>query len=437
MMQSSSIQHLTLAQIRGNLITLKLTRAQPPPSYEEVVNIASPGRPLSLGRVVQVSGEYATILVFGGTNGLGLTATTTFTGEPLKMEVSEALLGRVFDGMGRPIDGLGPTPVGEARSIAGCAISPTNRIYPRNYIHTGFSAIDGLATLIRGQKLPIFSMEGLPHNRLAAEIATFASVAKGGKFAVVFAALGVTFDTADFFRNIFEESGQANRTIMYLNLANDPTTERIATPRFALTAAEYLAYDLGYHVLAIITDMTAYAEAIREISSANGEIPSRKGYPGYMYSDLASIYERAGIVKNSPGSLTQIPVLTMPGDDITHPIPDLTGFITEGQIVMCRRLARQGIWPPVNVLPSLSRLMKDGIGEGYTTAEHPAIAAAIFAKYAKVGDVRALASIVGEDELTIGERNFLIFGQRFEEDFVNQHGRRTLTDTLDIAAGLV
>lgn len=433
------IEQLTLQKIRGNLVTLELTKAQPPPTYEEVVTIVADGQSPRLGRVMQVSKTHATVLVFEGTGGLGLNTTTIFTGKSLEMEVSEGILGRVFDGLGRPIDGLGSTPQGEMRDIAGNTISPTARVYPRNYIHTGFSAIDGLATLIRGQKLPIFSMDGLPHNRLAAEIATRASIAKGGKFAVVFAAMGVTFDTANFFRNIFEESGADHRTVMFLNLSNDPVAERIATPRFALTAAEYLAFELGYHVLAILTDMTAYAEAVREISSSAGEIPSRKGYPGYMYSDLASIYERAGIVKTSTGSLTQIPILTMPGDDITHPIPDLTGFITEGQIVLSRRLFQQEIFPPIDVLPSLSRLMKDGIGEGYTTAEHPRLAAQLFAKYAAVGDVRAIASIIGEDELTVEEIALLDFGRRFEHEFVSQRENesRSLVDTLNIAGELV
>jgi len=435
------IQHLGLSEIRGSLITLQ-NITSPPPFYDEIVNISLPTHPPRTGRVIQISGDKAVVLVFEGTSGMSLSNTaTTFTGRLMEMNLSKFLLGRAFDGLGRPIDGLGDIPPHCTRAISGKSTNPTCRIYPRNYIHTGFSAIDGLATLIRGQKLPIFSADGLPHDQLAAQIAAQANIAanENENFAVVFAAMGVQHSTAEFFRRSFEESGTVNRTVMYINLANDPPTERIATPRYALTAAEYLAYDLGYHVLVILTDMTAYAEAVREISSAHGEIPSRKGYPGYLYSDLASIYERAGILKHSGGSLTQIPILTMPGEDITHPIPDLTGYITEGQIVLERRLTQRGIYPPINVLPSLSRLMKDGIGEGYTTADHPKLAGQLFAKYAEVGDVRALASIIGEDDLTEQDKNLLEFGHRFETEFVNQQAyeNRSLEDTLNIARELV
>ena len=303
-----------------------------------------------------------------------------------------------------------------------------------NPVHTGFSAIDGLITLIRGQKLPIFSMDGLPHDKLAAQIAVQSSV-DGEKFAVVFAAMGIQHDTAEFFRRSFIESGQFERTVMFLNMANDPPTERVATPRFALTAAEYLAYEKDYHVLVILTDMTSYAETLRELSSARGEIPGRKGFPGYMYSDLASIYERAGIRRGKKGSITQIPILTMPGEDITHPIPDLTGYITEGQIVLSRALHQKGIYPPINVLPSLSRLMKDGIGENFTTKEHPGIAAKLFAAYAEAEDTRALASVIGEDELSEEEKNSLNFARRFEKEFLHQefHENRTMNETLEIA----
>jgi len=359
----------------------------------------------------------------------------------MEITLSKELLGRTFDGLGNPRDGLGAIYNGIRRGIAGVPTNPVKRVYPRNYIHTGFSSIDYLTTLIRGQKLPIFSADGLPHDHLAVQIATQAKIADTEKspFAVVFAAMGISHDTAEFFRYSFIESGQIDRTIMYLNLSGDPPTERIATPRFALTAAEYLAYDLGYHVLAILTDMTSYAEALREISSSRGEIPSRKGYPGYMYSDLASIYERAGIIKNKPGSLTQIPILTMPNEDITHPIPDLTGYITEGQIVLDRNLHRKNIYPPINVLPSLSRLMKDGIGEGFTTKEHPAIAAKLFATYAGVEDVRALAAIIGEDDLTEDDKKLLNFGYRFEHEFINQqkYENRSLTETFNIASKLI
>jgi len=435
------IQHLGLTEIRGSLVTLQ-NITSPPPSYDEIVTISLPNRQPRTGRVIQISGDKAVVLVFEGTSGMSLSNTaTTFTGRQMEMHLSKHLLGRTFDGLGRPIDGLGTVPAHCTRAISGQSTNPTKRIYPRNYIHTGFSAIDGLVTLIRGQKLPIFSADGLPHDQLAAQIAAQANISADANtnFAVVFAAMGVQHSTAEFFRRSFEESGTVDRTIMYINLANDPPTERITTPRYALTAAEYLAYDLGYHVLVILTDMTAYAEAVREISSAHGEIPSRKGYPGYLYSDLASIYERAGILKHSGGSLTQIPILTMPGEDITHPIPDLTGYITEGQIVLERRLAQRGIYPPIHVLPSLSRLMKDGIGEGYTAADHPKLAGQLFAKYAEVGDVRALASIIGEDDLTEQDKSLLEFGHRFETEFIHQQAfeNRSLEETLDIARGLV
>jgi len=435
------IQHLGLKEIRGNLIALEGVTS-PPPSYEEIVTIAMENLPARIGKVIQISGDKAVVLVFEGTVGMSLSNTaTTFTGRVMEMNLSKGLLGRIFDGLGRPIDGLGDVFPQTRRAIAGHNTNPAKRIYPRDYIHTGFSAIDCLATLIRGQKLPIFSADGLPHDKLAAQIAAQANIAARGStnFAVVFAAMGVQYNTAQFFRQSFEESGTVDRTVMYINLANDPPTERIATPRYALTAAEYLAYDLGYHVLVILTDMTAYAEALREISSAHGEIPSRKGYPGYLYSDLASIYERAGIQKHSGGSLTQIPILTMPNEDITHPIPDLTGYITEGQIVLDRGLAQGGIYPPINVLPSLSRLMKDGIGEGYTTADHPKLAGQLFAKYAEVGDTRALASIIGEDDLTEQDKNLLEFGHRFETEFIHQQTfeNRSLEKTLNIARELL
>jgi len=436
------MQYLGLKEIRGNLVVLEGV-ASPPPAYEEIVTIAAEGMQPRLGRVIQVNNDRAVVLVFEGTSGLSLANTaTTFTGRLMETSLSLELLGRTFDGLGRPIDGLGEITADIKRTIAVGTLnkySPTNRIYPRNYIHTGISAIDGLATLIRGQKLPIFSVDGLPHDKLAAQIATQAQVADSKNFAVVFAAMGVQHSSAEFFRRTFEESGVQDRVVMYLNLAGDPAAERIATPRFALTAAEYLAYDCGYHVLVILTDMTAYAEAVREISSANGEIPGRKGYPGYLYSDFASIYERAGVLKNAAGSLTQIPILTMPGEDITHPIPDLTGYITEGQIVLDRRLWQRGVYPPINVLPSLSRLMKDGIGEGYTTADHPKIANMLFAHYAETPDIRALASIIGEEELSLRDKDLLAFGERFEMEFINQRARenRGIEETLGLACELL
>ena len=435
------LQHLGLRQIQGSLVTVG-NIAGHMPMFEEVVTITLNGHTQLTGKVMQVDMDKAVILVFEGTKGIALNNTaTTFTGKLMETALDKSMLGRTFNGIGEPIDGMGSIFANITRNVYTEGMNPVHRVYPRNYIHTGFSAIDGLITLIRGQKLPIFSGEGLPHNNLVADIATRAKIAKGRgeKFAVVFAAIGVTYDTATFFRQMLEESGAIDRTIMYINLTSDPVATRIATPRYALTAAEYLAYDLGYHVLAILTDMTAYAEAVREISSSNGEIPSRKGYPGYMYSDLASIYERAGIIKGSQGSLTQIPIITMPSDDITHPIPDLTGYITEGQIVLDRGLDQQGIYPPIHVLPSLSRLMKDGIGEGYTTPDHQEVSMKLFAKYAKVKDVRGIAAIIGEEDLTPEDREILAFGEKFEQEFLHQdaYDSRTIEDTMARARELI
>jgi len=446
------MEYLGLSKIQGGLVILE---GVPDVAYDEIVTITQKDRELQrTGRVIQISGDTAIVLVFEGTEGLRLQDTVTrFSGRPMEISLSPNILGRVFDGLGRPRDGLGEIHSKTRRSIAGKATNPVFRQYPRNYIHTGFSAIDGLTTLIRGQKLPIFSADGLPHDRLAAQIASQANISDINdrndrnvttqlsipKFAVVFAAMGASYDTAEFFKQSFAEGGSTEHSVMFLNLANDPPTERIATPRFALTAAEYLAYDLGYHVLVILTDMTAYAEALREISSARGEIPSRKGYPGYMYSDLASLYERAGILKGVNGSLTQIPILTMPNEDITHPIPDLTGYITEGQIVLDRSLHLKGIYPPINVLPSLSRLMKDGIGEGYTTPDHPILASKLFAKYAEVGDIRALATVIGESDLSPRDKSLIEFGRNFEETFIHQHAfeNRSLNQTLSLARFLL
>jgi V/A-type H+-transporting ATPase subunit B len=401
--------------------------------FDEIVRVKMTDASFRLGRVIQIHENTAIVLVFEGTRGLSLKDTNVkFTGRVMEMGLSEEILGRVFDGLNRPRDGLGEAFATTRRPIDGNPLNPTQRIYPRNYIETGFSAIDTQLTLIRGQKLPIFSSYGLPHDKLAAAIAIQARC-EGEKFAVVFAAMGVQFETAEFFRKAFTESGQTERTVMFLNLASDPPAERLLTPRFALTAAEFLAYDCGYHVLVILTDMTAYAEALREISSTRGETPARKGFPGYMYSDLASIYERAGIRKNNAGSLTQIPILTMPGEDITHPIPDLTGYITEGQIVLDRTLHQQGIFPPIAVLPSLSRLMKDGIGEKFTTKEHPALAAKLFATYAEAQEARALATVIGEEDLTENDKNLLEFAQKYEKKFLHQQESRPLAHSLNIA----
>jgi len=419
--------------LKGSLVIIEGVRGA---AFDEIVMVEAKGKLTRMGRVIKIDRDLATVIVFEGTDSLGLTETSVkFTGKQLEINLSEEILGREFDGLARPRDGISDVLVRSFRAVENTALNPVSRVYPRNYIHTGISAIDGLITLIRGQKLPIFSADGLPHNELAAQIATQASIGEDENFAVVFAAMGISHDTAEFFRNTFMESGQHTRSVMFLNLANDPPTERIATPRFALTAAEYLAYEKGYHVLVILTDMTAYAEALREISSARGEIPGRKGFPGYMYSDLASIYERAGIRKEKPGSITQIPILTMPAEDITHPIPDLTGYITEGQIVLDRTLHQKGIYPPINVLPSLSRLMKDGIGENFTTKEHPAIAAKLFAAYAGVGEARSLSTVIGEEDLSEQDKSLLLFGTRFEKEFLNQgtHESRTMTQTLEIA----
>lgn len=366
---------------------------------------------------------------------------TRLTGHPMELGLSPDMLGRTFNGIGQPIDDLGPIDAELYRDINGMPLNPVTREYPRNYIRTGVSAIDGLTTLIRGQKLPIFSGNGLPHDKLAAQIVKQASLGDNTeeKFAIVFAAMGVKYDVAEFFRRTFEESGVSDHVVMFLNLANDPVVERLITPKMALTAAEYLAFEKEMHILVILTDMTSFAEALREVSSSKGEIPSRKGYPGYLYSEFATIYERAGIVSGINGSVTQIPILTMPNDDITHPIPDLTGYITEGQIVLDRQMFGQSIYPPINVLPSLSRLMKDGIGEGYTREDHQAVANQLFSAYAHVGDARNLASVIGEDELSDTDKKYLAFGKAFETQFIGQgeNENRTILDTLTIGWNLL
>ena len=390
-----SIEYLGLSEINGPLVILEGVKGA---AFDEIVSFKIDGKTKRLGRIIEDYEDKAVIQVFEGTDGMSLTNThTTLTGKPMEIALSEDILGRTFDGIGRPIDGLGPIVSEDKVDVNGLPLNPCTREYPRNYINTGISAIDGLTTLIRGQKLPIFSGNGLPHNELAAQLVQQSSLGANSeeKFAVVFAAMGVKYDVAEFFRRTFEESGVSDHVTMFLNLANDPVVERLITPRVALTAAEYLAFEKGMHILVIMTDITSYCEAMREVSSSKGEIPSRKGYPGYLYSDLASLYERAGIVAGQPGSVTQIPILTMPNDDITHPIPDLTGYITEGQIVLDRNLFGQGIYPPISVLPSLSRLMKDGIGEGYTREDHQAVANQLFSSYAKVTDARSLASVSG------------------------------------------
>ena len=432
-----SVSYLGLSEINGPLIALEGVQDA---SYDEIVELTVEGingKERKVGRIIEVYEDKATIQVFEGTENMSLSNThTKLTGHPLEMALSEDILGRTFNGIGQPTDNMGPVISDLKRDVNGKPLNPTEREYPRNYIRTGISAIDGLTTLIRGQKLPIFSGDGLPHDRLAAQIVKQASLGEGtdDELVVVFAAMGVKYDVAEFFRKTFEESRVLDHVVMYLNLANDPVVERLITPKVALTAAEYLAFDCGKQVLVILTDMTSYAEAMREVSSSKGEIPSRKGYPGYLYSEFATIYERAGIVKNSKGSVTQIPILSMPNDDITHPIPDLTGYITEGQIVLDRVLHGQSIYPPINVLPSLSRLMKDGIGEGFTRDDHQDVANQLFSAYAKVGEARALASVIGEDELSDTDKKYLEFGRMFEEQFVGQaeYENRTIETTLDI-----
>jgi V/A-type H+-transporting ATPase subunit B len=351
----------------------------------------------------------------------------------MEIPLSPEILGRVFDGLGRPIDGLGDIFPVEMGNVNGKPMNPVSRVYPRDIIKTGISSIDCLTTLIRGQKLPIFSGSGMKHNELAVQIVRQASIADSDDFAIVFAAMGVKNDVAEYFRQSFEAAGVMDRVVMFLNVSNDPIIERIITPRCALTAAEYLAFKENKHILVILTDMTSYCEALREFSSSKGEIPGRKGFPGYLYSDLATIYERAGIINTAKGSVTQIPILTMPNDDITHPIPDLTGYITEGQIVLDRGLDTTGVYPPVNVLSSLSRLMKDGIGEGFTRKDHSALANQLFALYAKVQDAKALASVIGEDELSESDKRVMAFGKAFDARFLGQGNvGRTIEETLDL-----
>ena len=427
-----AIEYLGLSEVNGPLVVLEGVKNA---SYEEIVEFTVDGNEKKLGRIVAVYEDKAVIQVFEGTSSMSLTNThTRLTGHPMEIGLSEEILGRTFDGIGKPIDRMGPIDAEVKRNVNGLPLNPVTRKYPRNYIHTGISAIDGLTTLIRGQKLPIFSGNGLPHDQLAAQIVQQASLGDSDeKFAIVFAAMGVKYDVAEFFRRTFEESGVSDHVVMFLNLANDPVVERLITPKVALTAAEYLAFEKGMHILVILTDITSFCEAMREVSSSRGEIPSRKGYPGYLYSELATLYERAGIVQGGSGSVTQIPILTMPNDDITHPIPDLTGYITEGQIVLDRQLHGQAIYPPINVLPSLSRLMKDGIGEGFTREDHQDVANQLFSCYAKVGDARALASVIGEDELSPLDKRYLVFGKAFEAEFVGQSetDNRSITETLD------
>ncbi|MEO0294145.1 MAG: V-type ATP synthase subunit B [candidate division WOR-3 bacterium] len=387
-----------------------------------------------VGRVVEVDEDRAIIQIFSGTSGLNRNRVKIrFTGSPITISVSEEMLGRVFDGIGRPIDGGGEVIGEEEVDINGLPLNPEVREYPRDNIITGISAIDGLATLIQGQKLPIFSCSGLPHNEMAAQIVNQAQIYKNEEFVIVFAAIGIKAVEADFFLKSFEEGGKLDRLITFLNLADSPSVERLITPRCALSVAEFFAFKKEKHVLVILTDITNYCEALREISSIRGEVPSKRGYPGYLYSDLASIYERSGKVKGGKGSITQIPILTMPNDDITHPIPDLTGYITEGQIVLSREMHQKGIYPPFDTLSSLSRLMKDGIGDGKTRKDHFNLYNQLYTSYSRVQKVRSLASIIGEEELSEVDRSYLAFGEKFEKEFIKQDPKelRSIEETLD------
>ena len=428
-------EYLGLDDISGSLAVINGIDGA---SYDEIVDITLENDERRTGRIIEVTKDFSVILIFESAKNISLTNTRTkLTGKPFALPLSKEILGRTFDGIGRPLDGLGPVFAECERDINGSPINPVSREYPNSFIQTGISSIDCLMTLIRGQKLPIFSGNGMPHDKLAVQIATQAKIknAENDNFAIVFAAMGVKHDVADFFTSAFKKNGAADRSVMFINTSSDPVAQRILTPRCALTTAEYLAFNHDMHVLVIMTDITSYCEAVREISSSKQEIPSRKGYPGYLYSDLASIYERAGIIKTSTGSVTMIPILTMPNDDITHPIPDLTGYITEGQIVLDRVLHRKNIYPPISVLPSLSRLMKDGIGEGFTRPEHPDIANQLFSSYSYVQDVRALASVIGEDELSDRDKIYIKFGFEFENSFIKQeyNENRSIDKTLELA----
>ncbi len=421
----------------GPLVYIK---TPPDVSFEEQVILVLKNGEKRIGNVIYLSEDITTIQVYEGTNGISMQETKTeFRGKPLMLKLAPTMLGRVFNGVGQAIDGLEEIEYKEERDINSKPMNPVSRKYPRNYIETGISTIDGLLTLIRGQKLPIFSGSGINHNELTERIIRQANIQDDEDFAIVFGLMGAEYETAQFFRKNFEENNVLSKVVMFQNLSNDSSIERLLTPKIALTCAEYLAFDLGMQVLVILTDMTSYAESLREIATLKEEVPSRKGYPGYLYSDLASIYERAGMIAGRKGSITQIPILTMPNDDIAHPIPDTTGYITEGQIVLSRELYQKGITPPINILDSLSRLMKDGIGKGYTRENHVKIADEIFAAYSKVQEARALAKVLGEADLTSEDKKYLEFGTQFEEQFIHQapNDRRTMDQTLDLAEKLL
>ena len=429
----NGLKHLKLDRVQGPLVMLSGVSNV---GYDEVVMIEVGNHTRRKGKVVQIDHDRVVLQVFEGTQGMSVdNSSVSFTGEAMRISVDTSMFGRVFNGVGEAIDGAGFYSE-RKEDINGRPLNPVARVYPRNYIQTGISSIDGLATLIRGQKLPIFSGDGMPHNELAAQIIKQAKISDDANesFGIVFGAMGIKHDEYEFFKREFAKSGVQNKVVMYANLADEPIVERIATPRCALTAAEYLAYENNMHILVILTNITSYCEALRELSSSKEEVPSRKGFPGYLYSDLASLYERAGMVKSSSGSITQIPILTMPNDDITHPIADLTGYITEGQILLSRELHQKNIEPPINVLPSLSRLMKDGIGEGFTREDHPDVSNQIFYAYSRVIEVRALAQVIGEDDLSAVDKLYMQFGRDMEDRFLNQgfDTNRDINETLDI-----
>ncbi|MDR1858368.1 MAG: V-type ATP synthase subunit B [Treponema sp.] len=432
------IEYRGLTRIEGPVVITARSRNV---GFNEVVAVYGSDGGRRMGRVVDMSEDWTAVQIFGSSSGLSADdSRVEFMGRPMEMRVGTGLMGRVFNGLGEPIDGYGDIFSSTLLDVNGQPINPWARTYPRDFIQTGISAIDGMNTLIRGQKLPIFSGNGLPHNRLAAQIVRQAKILETGspgsteQFVVVFCAMGVKYDVARFFLDAFEHSGVLSRVVVFLSLADAPSLERLIAPRCALTAAEYLAYEKNMHVLAVLTDMTNYCEALREVSSIRGEVPSRKGYPGYLYSDLASLYERAGRIKGSTGSITQLAILSMPSDDISHPIPDLSGYITEGQIVLDRDLFQQGIYPPIASLPSLSRLMKDGVGPGMTREDHKDVASQLFAAYSKVRQVRNLVSIISEEELSEGDRCYLKFGEKFEKVFLSQEEteNRDIERTLDL-----
>jgi V/A-type H+/Na+-transporting ATPase subunit B len=433
-MTGIGIEYKGVSSISGPIIVVENVKNV---GYDELVSVKVPNGETRLGKVIQVSQKAVMVQVFEGTTDLSPSETRTrFLGHSLEVPVSTEMLGRVMNSYGEPIDGHPRFFTEEKRDVNGYPLNPTAREYPRDFIQTGISAIDGLASLVRGQKLPVFSGPGLSHNELAAQIVRQAQIRNANEpFNIVFIAMGLKHDDADFFKKSFEETGAIKNVAMFLNLADDPPVERIITPRAGLTLAEYLAYEQDSHVLVIMTDMTNYCEALREISSSMEEVPSRKGYPGYMYSDLASLYERAGRVVGKKGSITQMPILTMPNDDITHPIPDLTGYITEGQIVLSRSLEKQGIYPPIYITTSLSRLMKDGIGKGSTREDHANVASQLYSAYAQYNSVKSLVTIIGEEGLGTRDKEYLRFGERFEKTLINQGKmeNRTIEQTLDIA----